>query len=128
MEPYKSLVTENPRLDLESYIANYKGKTRVYRLLHIGSISAPLQADALRAAVIEAKAGKDVQLYRSAVSQLKRVSNSTPEASLDQAWVESTERAVKAETNRLEHELKGYKNNLIKESIRVSPFSSSWRT
>lgn len=29
------------------------------------------------------------------------------------------QKMVKAETDRLEHELRGYKNNLIKESIRV---------
>jgi COP9 signalosome complex subunit 1 len=34
-------------------------------------------------------------------------------------WMEATTKQVKAETDRLEFELKGYKNNLIKESIRV---------
>lgn len=39
---------------------------------------------------------------------------------VDTDWVESKQRQVAAETERLELELKGYKNNLIKESIRVS--------
>jgi hypothetical protein len=34
--------------------------------------------------------------------------------------MEKKDKQNKAETTRLEHELKGYKNNLIKESIRVS--------
>jgi COP9 signalosome complex subunit 1 len=38
----------------------------------------------------------------------------------DPAWMERKDKQNKAETTRLEHELKGYKNNLIKESIRVS--------
>ena len=38
----------------------------------------------------------------------------------DPAWMEKKDKQNKAETTRLEHELKGYKNNLIKESIRVS--------
>jgi hypothetical protein len=42
--------------------------------------------------------------------------------------MEKKNKQNKAETTRLEHELKGYKNNLIKESIRVSsagpPFCS----
>ena len=41
----------------------------------------------------------------------------------DLAWMEKKEKQNKAETTRLEHELKGYKNNLIKESIRVSSAS-----
>lgn len=43
-----------------------------------------------------------------------------PEAKQDQAWLKKTEQANRAEGQRLETELKGYKNNLIKESIRVS--------
>lgn len=38
----------------------------------------------------------------------------------DLAWVDKMTKQVKSETDRLEAELKGYKNNLIKESIRVS--------
>jgi hypothetical protein len=37
----------------------------------------------------------------------------------DQAWVDTVGKQNLAETARLEAELKGYKNNLIKESIRV---------
>ena len=36
------------------------------------------------------------------------------------AWAEKKSREVKEEQDKLEHELKSYKNNLIKESIRVS--------
>ncbi len=35
-------------------------------------------------------------------------------------WIDRMTKQTKAETDRLELELKGYKNNLIKESIRVS--------
>jgi len=48
------------------------------------------------------------------------VAPSDPITIKDQDWIESTSRQVRAETTRLENELKGYKNNLIKESIRVS--------
>lgn len=44
---------------------------------------------------------------------------SEPEAVLDKSWISHTESSNKAYTNRLEAELKVYKNNLIKESIRV---------
>jgi COP9 signalosome complex subunit 1 len=44
-----------------------------------------------------------------------------PDGVIDRSWVERKEKQNKAESSRLEAELKGYKNNLIKESIRVRP-------
>lgn len=43
-----------------------------------------------------------------------------PEAQFDDAWVHNTGKTNKNLIHQLEAELKGYKNNLIKESIRVS--------
>ncbi|EED16108.1 COP9 signalosome subunit 1 (CsnA), putative [Talaromyces stipitatus ATCC 10500] len=112
-------VDEAPKFDLESYIANYKGRTRFDRLFLIGKCSTILSADALRLAVGEAKSGKDVERYVQAVQALSQVAPNDPDAVLDQRWVDITRQAVRAETDKLEHELKGYKNNLIKESIRM---------
>jgi COP9 signalosome complex subunit 1 len=80
----------------------------------------PLCVDALKAAIAEAKRGRDTHRYREAVECLRIAAPSEPEASFDQVWLDAQEKANKAETNRLLMELKGYKNNLIKESIRVS--------
>ncbi len=72
-------------------------------------------------AVIEAKKGSDVHNYREAVALLKQVSKGKNVDNLvDSAWATQQEKKNAAETARLEGELKGYKNNLIKESIRVS--------
>lgn len=79
-----------------------------------------LSTDALKAAVVEAKSGKDVTLYERAVRALAEVAPSDPDASLHSVWVQEVQRSVRAQTDRLEQELRGYKNNLIKESIRVS--------
>ena len=46
------------------------------------------------------------------------------DAAPDVEWVERTRKRVKVETDKMETELKGYKNNLIKESIRVNGFRS----
>lgn len=59
--------------------------------------------------------------YERAVRALAEVAPNESEAVLDTQWVDRTQKLVKAETDRLEHELRGYKNNLIKESIRVCP-------
>jgi len=71
--------------------------------------------------VQEAKRGSDVRNYHEAVALLKRVSKAKDvDTFVDPTWATRQEKENVAETNRLEHELKGYKNNLIKESIRVS--------
>lgn len=67
----------------------------------------------------EAKSGKDVSQYEKAVRALSEVAPKEEEASLDGAWVNNVQRQVQAQSERLEQELRGYKNNLIKESIRV---------
>lgn len=61
-----------------------------------------------------------MQRYIDAVNALKaHLAPGDKDGIVDQAWVEKREKQNKAESNRLEAELKGYKNNLIKESIRV---------
>jgi COP9 signalosome complex subunit 1 len=70
-------------------------------------------------AITAAKNGKDVELYEQIVGLLAQIDPQDPQATPDKAWVARTSAEVKAESSRLEAELKGYKNNLIKESIRV---------
>ncbi|KAL1863208.1 hypothetical protein Plec18170_000038 [Paecilomyces lecythidis] len=112
-------VDDPPKFDLESYIANYTGRTKFDRLFLIGNCSTYLSTEALKAAVTDAKSGKDVGRYEKAVRALAEVAPNESESILDTEWVDRTQKLVKAETDRLEHELKGYKNNLIKESIRM---------
>lgn len=95
------------------------GRTRYERLILIGKCCVPLRVEALKAAVVEAKSGSDVTRYKDAWALLRSVAPDEPEAQRDEAWIETTELANRTETTRLETELKGYKNNLIKESIRV---------
>jgi COP9 signalosome complex subunit 1 len=86
----------------------------------IASCSTVLADEAARLALVEAKKGSDVRNYQDAVTLLKRVSrgNSTGHL-IDPLWAAQQEKKNNGETSRLENELKGYKNNLIKESIRV---------
>ncbi|KAJ5898680.1 COP9 signalosome subunit 1 (CsnA) [Penicillium tannophilum] len=112
-------VDEPPKLDLEPYIDNYTGRTRFHRLYLIGTTSTVLAVDALKQAVAEAKSGKDIALYEKAVRALAEVAPDEEGASLDSAWVQEVQKGVRSQTDRLEHELRGYKNNLIKESIRM---------
>lgn len=79
-----------------------------------------LSVEALKAAVLEAKKGKNLHNYNSALEKLLSVAPDEPEAIYDQEWCETTKKKNAVETDRLETQLKGYKNNLIKESIRVN--------
>lgn len=96
------------------------GYTRIDRLHHIGAHSPYLAADAYRLAIAEAKKGKNVELYTKLVDEYSRIAPQDPAAVADTTWIERQTRVVREEHDRLEHELKSYKNNLIKESIRVS--------
>ncbi|KAK4214514.1 COP9 signalosome complex subunit 1 [Rhypophila decipiens] len=113
------IVQGTPKFDLDLYIQNYKGRTRFDRLFLIGRSSVALCVDALKAAVAEAKRGRDVGRYREAVESLRLAAPNEPEATFDQAWIDVTETSNRNETHRLTTELKGYKNNLVKESIRM---------
>ncbi|KAI4142047.1 MAG: hypothetical protein L6R39_005103 [Caloplaca ligustica] len=115
----RPVVKDLPKFDLDAYIANYRGKTRFDRLLLIGTTSTLLASEALRYAVAEAKQGKDVGRYDMAVAAIHEIIPGDPNATPDVAWREKINKQIKAESDRLETELKGYKNNLIKESIRM---------
>ncbi|ORY19888.1 26S proteasome subunit RPN7-domain-containing protein [Clohesyomyces aquaticus] len=108
-----------PKFDLDSYMSNYDGSTRIDRLHHIGATSTYLAVDAYRMAITEAKKGKDVKLYLALTDDFCKIAPDDPLALIDTAWAEKRNREVKTEMDKLEHELKSYKNNLIKESIRM---------
>jgi COP9 signalosome complex subunit 1 len=54
------------------------------------------------------------------VEEFSSIAPQDAAALMDTAWAERKTRETQQEQDRLEHELKSYKNNLIKESIRVS--------
>ena len=95
------------------------GRTRLDRLHLIGSSSLSLYSEALKLAIAEAKTGQDVGRYEAVTSRLHEIAPDDRDGIPDLDWVDKMTKKVKADTDRLESELKGYKNNLIKESIRV---------
>jgi COP9 signalosome complex subunit 1 len=95
------------------------GFTRIDRLHHIGAHSPYLAVEAYRLAIAETKKGKNVGAYTNLVEEFSSIAPDDPAASMDTAWAERKTREVREEQEKLDHELKSYKNNLIKESIRV---------
>ena len=107
-----------PTFDVESCSSNYDGPLQPLRLAHIAMHCPSLSRQALSIAITSAKSCKDVSLYRRLLS-LASILNLNDLATADVEWTDKTEDANRRESARLEQELKGYKNNLIKESIRV---------
>ncbi|KAJ5731418.1 COP9 signalosome subunit 1 [Penicillium malachiteum] len=95
------------------------GRGRFNRLLHIGTSSDVLALDALKLAVAQALSETDVDQYLKAVQALARLAPKDPELVPNPGWVGKVRGDMQAKTERLESELRGYKNNLIKESIRM---------
>ncbi|KAJ3051471.1 COP9 signalosome complex subunit 1 [Rhizophlyctis rosea] len=111
----------NQKLDLEAYSANYTGHTKINRLTFIADHCPPLAVEALKMALSELKGTGDTVRYHDVYQQLLRVSQSQNVhcPPMDNSWYNATSDAAKTKRNRLEQELKNYKNNLIKESIRM---------
>jgi len=98
---------------------NRQGYTRLARLDHIARLCPPLSLEALRIAIPESKSAKNPETYLNLVSLLREIDASNELAKLDVEWMERKTKENQKETERLDQELRGYKNNLIKESIRM---------
>lgn len=107
-----------PTFDLDIWAGNYDGALLPLRLGHVALRCPLLRHQALALALDVTKKGKDLQLYARIV-ELAGLLREPQLAVVDQAWVGKTEQANKAEIGRKESELRGYKNNLIRESIRM---------
>lgn len=127
-----------PTFDLDVWAAHYEGATvdltspsprlphltprpgplLPLRLAHAACHCPPLARQAMQLAIAAAKQGKDVQLYVrlcELAGQLSFRDLATP----DPAFVSKQAEGNRRELARLEGELRGYKNNLIRESIRM---------
>ncbi|KAK7207824.1 26S proteasome subunit RPN7-domain-containing protein [Myxozyma melibiosi] len=115
----KQIAETSPQFELESYISNYYGRHAIDRLLFIADRCPPLTASALGLAIARLKQTQDVTRYQTAVDRLHSIDPSNPLATLDMDWVDNTSRENRDQNEKLEQELKRYKNNLLKESIRM---------
>lgn len=116
-------------MDLENISANYKGikclilgNALIKRILFIAEKSSFLRLEAYKAAIQEITATTgNVELYQTTVQKLNQEleTRGMPSVDLDLNWISTTSQANMEKAERLESELTNYKNNLIKESIRV---------
>nr|XP_021522044.1 COP9 signalosome complex subunit 1 isoform X5 [Aotus nancymaae] len=132
--PDVNYVVENPTLDLEQYAASYSGLMRIERLQFIADHCPTLRAEALKMALSFVQRTFNVDVYeeihrklseaaRSSLRELQNAPDAIPESgveppTLDTAWVEATRKKALLKLEKLDTDLKNYKGNSIKESIR----------
>lgn len=118
------------RRDLEQYAASYSGLMRIERLQFIADHCPPLRAEALKMALSFVQRTFNVDMYEEihrklseATRELQNAPDTIPESGvepppLDTAWVEATRKKALLKLEKLDTDLKNYKGNSIKESIR----------
>lgn len=106
-----------PSFDLDAYTARYTGRGKIQRLRFIADRSPELRADALRAAAVEAKEGRDTLLYKEIHMQADGILGEAH--ARDQSWITYTDLWAAKELEKLRHELEDNKQQANKEVIRI---------
>lgn len=132
----ESYVVENPSLDLEAYAGSYAGLARLYRLAYVAEHCPSLRIDALKMALGYVTGTYNVALYQqlhqrlaealgssgsnaSGLPDVAQQSTSSQDLpSLDPLWIETRSKKSALKLEKLDNDLKTYKTNSIKESIR----------
>ncbi|XP_017795862.1 PREDICTED: COP9 signalosome complex subunit 1 [Habropoda laboriosa] len=126
-EPY---IVENPTLDLEVYANSYTGLAKLYRLIYIADHCPMLRIEALKMAISYVMTTYNVSLYVILHKKLVEAvgslglpdvaaqSTSQDMLTLDQAWVDSRSKKAALKLEKFDTDLKNYRSNSIKESIR----------
>lgn len=120
--------------DFVAAVGAYDVGARIQRLVWMGdrlsncttSPSAPSASTAYKLACLQLTAHScNAQLYAIVYAKYKQLQSSLQHLPgsdlllLDEEWLNATNRTNRAKLDKLESELRNYKSNLIKESIRV---------
>ncbi|KAK7484674.1 hypothetical protein BaRGS_00024082 [Batillaria attramentaria] len=130
VEEEPQYTVENPSLDLEQYTTQYTGLARLNRLMFIADHCPALRVEALRMALNYVMTTFNTNMYGVIHRKLQEAvsaSSSLPDAvagsvhsvpPLDVPWMETTAKKAAFKLEKLDTDLKNYKSNSIKESIR----------
>lgn len=118
---------ENPTLDLEIYANSYTGLAKLYRLIYIVNHCPSLRLEALKIAINYVMTTHNINLYMVLHRKLDDVlteigltgSNRCDGLPcIETSWMESRSKTAALKLEKLDNDLKNYKSNSIKESIR----------
>lgn len=104
--------------DLDAYASRYHGRGKIQRLCFIAERTPESALNAYRAAVNEAKKGRDSALYKQIVTAAKTSLGDKIE-DIDSAWVRNVDQWAAKQLEKLRHELEENKQNENKEVIRT---------
>lgn len=122
-----SYVVENPSLDLEVYANSYTGLAKLYRLIYIIDHCPSLRLEALKMAISYVMQTYNINLYQVLHQKLTEMTHSQalPDIAtsqdiptIDSLWIETRGKKAALKLEKLDNDLKNYKSNSIKESIR----------
>lgn len=125
----ESYTVENPTLDLEVYANSYTGLAKWYRLIFIADHCPPLRMESLRMALTYVQTTFNVAAYQQIHHKMVEAAGPTnlPDVTggsttlvplLDTQWMETKSKKAALKLEKLDTDLKNYKSNSIKESIR----------
>ncbi|XP_013408510.1 COP9 signalosome complex subunit 1 [Lingula anatina] len=125
-QPY---VVENTTLDLDTYAASYTGLAKLNRLIYVADHCPPLRVEALRMGLQYVMTTYNTNMYQQIHRKLQEalagvqglpdaVASAAQCPALDTQWIETTTKKAALKLEKLDTDLKNYKSNSIKESIR----------
>ncbi|ORY94140.1 26S proteasome subunit RPN7-domain-containing protein [Syncephalastrum racemosum] len=112
-------------LDFETYLSSYTGYTRIDRALYLAEHCRQFQIRARQWALQEIKTTTtNIKLYESTLNDLNKLLLNQGQQPLDpdQAWISQAQLENKATEDKLEADIKTFKNNLSKDNIRLTYF------
>lgn len=116
---------ENATLDLETYANSYSGLTKIQRLMFIANHCTALRIESLKMALAYIKentfnTSMYTLVYQKLAEAVKQSGGSveTVVGAVDTAWLEAKGKKASLKLEKLDTDLKNYKSNSIKESIR----------
>jgi len=116
----KAPKVSHKEFDLDQYISNYTGHSRITRLIFIGERWEEGGLKAFKMAVDELKKTMNTSIYKDLYDVYKVGELLGAGYQKDQEWIDSVDKKTHQQIERLEIELNQYKTHLVKESIRVA--------
>jgi len=113
------IVRVEGKFDLEAYISQYSGHTKIARILFIIKRCPELVEEALPMVINELKQGEDTTQYQKVLEMYGPQLESLG-LSLDQGWISSLEKQSDVQLGKLENQLNMSKSGVAKEATRVA--------
>jgi len=105
-------------LDIEAHLTNYKGNILIQRLQYISDNSAYHRVEALRTGLRAAKKTLNTGAYEEFHEQLTTLVGEDNAGPKDDEWIHQTRQSALITGERLDTEIRNFKGNSVKESIK----------